>query len=735
MTQTPEIPGGKAASRRPISGIVDWFFARDFSNPDIGRALRCMLSFMAPLAVGLSGRLPVEMIFMAIAAQNVAIVDVRGAYGLRLSLLLSMSAILAAASALGAIAAPSLAACLAAAVIVALGAGFWRHLSGDYGPSLATAASLLCFIAMAEKGGAEVALRHAAAALAGGCWGAALQVALWPVRPQHPLRQAVGESWLAVAKVCAVNADHAAEAELRSALDKAYAILGGARARKNRLIVGRLEELNSVAARLAQRISAFQHAYEESSSGAPDAGMQSAAETTFSVLGNLSRTVALAVVSRQPGHLAAAEVRLRRLRHLFGVLQRQIAAAGDPAERAVLGSTAGQVAGYLAEVGTALRSTIDRADDRGAISMELHDLAHLRLRPLVAALNFSRRVDPALVRFTARIVVLTLAAVWAMKFFNLRHGYWLPMTTMIVLQPDFGSTRKKALERLVGTLAGSVLASLVLWLSLPFQVLMAATAVTAFCFGYFLRRNYAIAVVFITLFVVVLTESLGPATLELTIERFGDTLAGGLLAILAALVFWPVWERARLRPILARALRANAAYLRIVGARLAEGLRYDMKVVSAKRAAETAGAAVFSSLQRMSGDPENFRDRMNELAAVANGNQRVTRALNLLVLQAGPEAPALEARAIADRRAEVLEAIASSFEGSTPAAEAFTRARRALEWRPEQAPVRALPASAAIALAQLGRASAEIEAMLLEAEELAGDAVVKTPLPSRPAAA
>jgi uncharacterized membrane protein YccC len=719
MTETPEVPGERAGSRPPIPGIIDWFFARDFSNPDIGRALRCMLSFMAPLAVGLSGRLPVEMIFTAIAAQNVAIVDVRGAYGLRLSLLLSMSGILAAASALGAIAAPSLAACLAAAVIVALGAGFWRHLSSDYGPSLAISASLLCFIAMAEKGGTDVALRHAAAALAGGCWGAALQVALWPVRPQHPLRQAVGESWLAVARVCVVNADRAAETELRSALDKAYAILGGARARRNRLVVGRLEELNSVGARLAQRVSAFQHAYEEFSSGPPNAGVQSAAETTFSVLGNLSRTIALAVVSRQPGHLAAAEVRLRRLRHLFGVLQRQISAQGDPARWAALGSTAGQIASYLAEIGEALRKTIDRAADRGAFSMELSDLAHLKLRPLVAALNLSRRVDPALVRFTARIVVITLSAVWAMKFFNLRHGYWLPMTTMIVLQPDFGSTRKKAFERLVGTLAGSIVASLVLWLNLPFQVLMAATAVTAFCFGYYLRRNYAIAVVFITLFVVVLTESLGPATLELTIERFGDTLAGGLLALLAAFVFWPVWERARFRPILARALRANAAYLRIVGARLAEGLRYDMKVVRAKRAAESASAAVFSSLLRMSGDPENFRDRMNELAAVANGNQRVTRALNLLVLQAGPDAPAIDAREIADQRARALEAIASSFEGPTPQAEAFTRARHALEWRPERAPARVLPGSGAIALAQLARASAEIEAMLLEAEELA----------------
>jgi uncharacterized membrane protein YccC len=701
--------------------MVDWFFAKDFSNPDIGRALRCMLSFMAPLAVGLTGRLPFELIFTAIAAQNVAIVDVRGAYGLRLSLLLSMSGILAAASALGAFAAPSLPACLAAAALIALGAGFWRHMSSDYGPSLAISSSLLCFIAMAEKGGSGEALRHATAALAGGCWGAALQVALWPVRPQHPLRQAVGESWLAVARGCVVKADQAAEADLRAALDKAYGILGSARARRNQLIVARLEELNSVAARLAQRISAFQHAYEEFSGGPPCAEVQSAAETTFTVLGNLSRTVALAVVSRQPGHLAAAEVRLRRLRHLFGVLQRQIAVQGDTARWATLSSTAGQIAAYLNDVGTALRKTIDRADDRGAFSMELSDLAHLKLRPLVAALNLSPRVDPALVRFTARIVVITLAAVWAMKFFNLRHGYWLPMTTMIVLQPDFGSTRKKAFERLAGTLAGSILASMVLWLRLPFAALMAATAATAFCFGYFLRRNYAIAVIFITLFVVVLTESLGPATLELTIERFGDTLAGGVLALLAALVFWPVWERERFRPILAGALRANAAYLRMVGDRLAAGQYYDRTVVRAKRAAESAGAAVFSSLQRMSGDPENYRDRMNELAAVANGNQRVTRALNLLTLQARPGAPAPEAQVIAAQGAVALEAIASSFESTAPAAEAFSTARCALESWPGRSRPRAALAPGAIALAQLDRAFAEIEAMLLGAEELAGN--------------
>lgn len=699
--------------------IIDKFFAKEFSNPDIGRGLRCMASFMAPLALGLAGRLPVEMVFAAMAAQNVANVDVRGAYGLRLSLLLSMTLILAGSAALGALAAPSLLASLAATVVIGLGAGLWRHLSSDYGASLSIASGFLCFIAMAEKGGPDIAQSHALAALAGGCWGALLQVALWPIRPQHPLRYAVGESWLAVAGVCTVKADHAAEAELRSSLDKAYSILGSARARRNRVVVQRLEELNNVAARLAQRISAMQSAYEGVADVGPSPEIQSAAETVLSVLGNLSRTVGLAVVSRQPGHLAVAEVRIRRLGHLLLVLRTRIEDEADPLPWGALAATSGHVADYLHEVESSLRRTMDRASDQGAFSLELVDLAHLRLKPLTAALNLSLRVDPALVRYTARITVLSLAGVWAMKTLGLRHGYWLPLTLMVVLQPDYGSTRKKAAQRLMGTLAGSVLASLVLWLRLPPPILMAATALTAFGFGFFLRRDYWISVIFITLFVVVLTESLGPATLELTVERFGDTAAGGLLALLAAFMFWPIWERARFRPILARALRANAAYMRVVGDRLAAGRRYDAEVVRAKRGAESSGAAVFSSLQRMSGDPKNFRNLTSELAAVANGNQRVTRALNLIILEAHPDAPVPEARDFAAHRASALEEMARALQDQDPQGDALVRAKEQLKPRHAPPSGNQEPSQRSIAIFQLERASAEIGAMFLGTEALA----------------
>jgi uncharacterized membrane protein YccC len=703
--------------------IVDRFFAMEFSNPDIGRGLLCMASFMAPLALGLSGRLPVEMIFAAMAAQNLAIVDVRGSYGLRLSLLLAMTVILAGSTAMGALAAPSLAASLAAALLIGLGAGLWRHLSSDYGPALAIASGFLCFISMAEKGGPAAAKSHAVAALVGGCWGAVLHVVLWPIRPQHPLRQAVATSWLAVADVSTLSGEHAAEAGLRNALNKARAILGSARARRNRVVVQRLDDLNNAAARIAQRVSAFQSAWEEVADLPPGADIRSAAESALYVLGNLSRSVALAVVSRQPAGLAQAEVRLRRLDHLLGVLRDYISRQTSPDRWAALDSTASQLSSYLPEVGAALRRTMDRASDQGGFSLELSDLAHLRLRPLAAALNLSWHVDRALVRFTARVTVLILISVCAMKLLGLKHGYWLPLTVMVVLQPDYGSTRARAVQRLMGTLAGSIVASLVLWLRLPFSALMAATTLSAFGFGFYLRRTYWIAVIFITLFVVVLTESLGPATLSLTVERFGDTLAGGLLAMLAAQVFWPVWEKGRFRPILARALIANAGYVRIVGERLAAGRPYDADVVRAKRAAESSSAEVFSSLQRMSGDPRHFRDRMSELAVVANGNQRVTRALNLIILQSHPDLPVPEARALTVRWAAALDEMARAFREPGAQTEALERAKEQLLQNLETKRPTDGRILHGVALGQLERTGTEIGAMLIAATELAGPAL------------
>ena len=628
---------------RPLIRFAD----QESLRPDLGRALRATVAFMVPLVAAHAGWLGHDATLMCIAAQNIAMVDVRGAYRFRVGLLVAMTVILAATVALGALSGAALLTAVIATGIMGVAAGLWRHLSADYGLSLGIASLLLFFIAMATPGASTQWGHHAVAVLIGGAWGFLLQVANWPFRPQHPLRQTVAESWLAAGELFAAMMTPEAgeprgirgqEAALRTTLDKTERILN--HATTARAMGASLGKLNRAAARLTTHVSAFHSAFEAASTRPEFAALTSSLQPLFNALTNTARTVALAVVSRQPSHLATYEVRARRLTHLIEALRARVAgqAAGD-ADGAQLADLLRQVNEQLPEVGESLRATLDRAAERAAFSLELFDLQTWTLRPLAAALNFSRHVDPALVRYTARIAVLMMAGTAVYRAFGLPHGYWLPFTMMVVLQPDYGSTRRRAAERGLGTLVGSIVGSGLLWLHLPSAWLVAATAPMVFGFGFFLKRNYTVAVFCVTMFVVLLTESQGPVTAAFTVERVLSTVAGGALALGAATLFWPAWERNRLRPLLARALRANRDYLNLLAIRLAQGGGYDAGAIAMKRAAETANSEVFSSLQRMIGDPKNQQEGLEQAAALANGNQRLTRAFTVIALQLKPGKP------------------------------------------------------------------------------------------------
>jgi len=708
------------------------FIERESHQPDHGRAWRCTIAFMAPLLLALAGRLPVEITFAAIAAQSIALVDVRGAYALRLTLLLAMTAILTGAAGFGGFMAHPIAAALLGTVLVAACTGLWRHLSSDYGPSIAVSSSLLFFIALTAHGGSSAAVRHMVAALIGGLWGVALQVALWPVSAQHPLRRSVSDAWLEVADLFAVispaeplgsaspaQSIDACETDLRVALDKAHAVL--AAVSPPSLVASRLEELTTAGARLAMRVTALNTTMETLKTDPIFSGLEPAFQPALIALANTARTVALAVVSRQPAHFATAEVRLRRVSSLLRALQSRVASqTGGSPSGAQLAEILRQVEVYLPVVGETLRATVDRAGERAAFSLELFDLQTLKLRPLASALNLSRHVDRALARFTMRIAVLTLIGVAIIKAHPLPHSYWLPFTLVVVLQPDYGSTRQRAAQRLLGTLAGSILASLMLWLHLPLVALMAVTGAMSFLFGFFVKRNYGVAVIFVTLFIVLLTEANGPVTIALTLERLGTTIAGGLLALLAAQVFWPVWERDLFPPILAKALRANRDYLALIISRFQGGGAYDREVVTAKRRVETANSVVFSSLQRMAGDPKNRRDRLEQAAALANGNQRLTRAFNLLALHLEAGAPLAQPKLddFSNRAAAALESLATAIDSPSTDQSQLDHARIGLdELRLPRAEMASGAPRVAWVLGQLSRAQTELGAMLLAGRE------------------
>ncbi|WP_043589499.1 FUSC family protein [Geminisphaera colitermitum] len=665
-------------------------------RPDLARATRAAVAFMGSFLATWHLGWPSVAMFAGMAAQNIAMIDVKGDYRARFCLLLAMQVVLAGSVGLGALAwSGELPMMLACTVLIAAGSGLWRHLSSDYGPTVAVVSALLFFVSLAgESHGGHVG-PAVLATLAGGGMGMLLQVALWPWRAQHPLRRVVAESWLALARVFEVmgeenldrnettarneksntqsvrrlSALRDPEGALRMAIDQADRMLvsaaPGSEAQKR--VVAQLIELNLWAARLAMAAGAVYTLLEGEESEARVKGASTAegggggdkrrswrsqlsasAVPLFVGLANLGRSIAVTVVSRQPGHLAACEVRLRRLDGILRGLEaraqgllatRATGLAKENGHSALKSGDIAHVAELLRELGqrlagveTAVRPTIERADERAAFPLELLDLKTWQLRPLAATINLKPRLDRVLLRFTLRLTVLLMGGVTAFYLLDWPHGYWLPLTIMVVLQPDYGTTRARAAQRLAGTVAGSLLASGLLWLRLPAGVELGVIAVCVFLFCYLVRRNYAVAVFFVTVFVVLLMEASGAQTAGVALERTGATLAGGLVALGAAIVFWPVWERERLPPLMAGALRANRDYLAALVDRLAHGGVVDAPLVQAKRAAESANATVFSSLRRLYGDPRNRRDRVERAAVLANATQRLTRIATVLML-------------------------------------------------------------------------------------------------------
>jgi uncharacterized membrane protein YccC len=139
-------------------------------------------------------------------------------------------------------------------------------------------------------------------------------------------------------------------------------------------------------------------------------------------------------------------------------------------------------------------------------------------------------------------VTLAVATVLAHAL-PLQRGYWIPLTAVIVLRPDFTTTFSRGVARLIGTLAGSIVASLLVAVLHPAAQahVLFALAFAAFAFMIF-NVNYAFYTAAVTGYVVFLLAFGGMPEHTALVDRIEATVVGGALA-LAAYAFWPTWER------------------------------------------------------------------------------------------------------------------------------------------------------------------------------------------------
>jgi uncharacterized membrane protein YccC len=231
-------------------------------------------------------------------------------------------------------------------------------------------------------------------------------------------------------------------------------------------------------------------------------------------------------------------------------------------------------------------------------------------------------------RYALRSAVAATVAMFIYKWFEIEHGYWLPFTVIIVLQPYFGATIRKSIDRIIGTVAGGLVGGLLIRLPAGLYAKEIMLFMSFILMVYFIRKRYAVAAFFITISLVLLFDVEEDVNPMLIVFRALSTIAGAALAILAGFALLPNWDRKWLPIHLAAAINCNYHYFLVTF--------FSSKPINwtkHKRNAESNNSNAFDSFSRYMQEPTLKKKSYIPYYQLVAHNVRITRELNNIHLE------------------------------------------------------------------------------------------------------
>ncbi|MGW1723301.1 FUSC family protein [Streptomyces sp. NPDC002306] len=136
------------------------------------------------------------------------------------------------------------------------------------------------------------------------------------------------------------------------------------------------------------------------------------------------------------------------------------------------------------------------------------------------------------------------------------HGFWVSLTTMLVLFPEYGHTIARGWGRAAGAVLGGLLAwvlSLPNWSPVGLAVVAVILAAASFVT---LRTGQLMLNLWLTTWIVFLIHHVGGLPGPTAWARSADTVVGAAIAVLIFLL-WPTWSTRRVPGLLAEWLRVQ----------------------------------------------------------------------------------------------------------------------------------------------------------------------------------
>lgn len=260
---------------------------------------------------------------------------------------------------------------------------------------------------------------------------------------------------------------------------------------------------------------------------------------------------------------------------------------------------------------SALQDVLEHPSKADIAGQVLQNPDATTLRQAVIRIWSNMTPQSAHFRHAVRLSLGLLVGYLFLRLMHLPHGFWILLTTLFVCQTSYGATRRRLMERVLGTVVGLLLGWMALQL-LPDHTWQLPLIVAAGAgFFAFRRREYPAATAMITLFVVLCFEQVlsGYAVL---LPRLFDTLVGVLIAFLVLRLVLPDWRQRRFRDRMADVLEADRRYLQVIAEQYCHGRADDLTYRIARRDAHNAHAALDAVIHDMLKEPHHSAERTDD---------------------------------------------------------------------------------------------------------------------------
>ncbi|HVG26660.1 MAG TPA: FUSC family protein [Acidobacteriaceae bacterium] len=546
------------------------------------------------LALAVCYRMGYPGSWVALGALQVITVDNGGPYRSRLANIASVLLLGSCAVLVGAVAGTH----LPAAVAITFGVCFVITLGRALSQPLASSSVINLVSYIVAFGSLDHSV-HAAVLytrdfMVGALWAAVLSLVLWPMDPFRPARMAVADVYAALAGLiqlvpAAGSAEgqsrlYAAIGRVRTGLERAQVALAITparmaarthRARSLTVLNEGADLLLERMLRLAEVIAGSQRqgakaesvsAEDAETAEAVSAALLQANAWLLPALRHMEQALRGRPSDRgaafEPGGAVWEEVHNRYPKTVLGVDSpgaRYGALFASALEDSMLGVEIGMEA--IRAIWSGREPVRSTAPLLRGVSLRQARAAQPGASQWAESLRSNLTLRSVTFRHALRLSVVVSIDVVLMHFTHITHGYWLAMTSLIVLQPYTGETVRRSGQRISGTVAGAMLAA-VLAAALPTEVslLLAISAFAVLTLAVYVV-DYAWYCFFLTPTIVLLALP-HLRDWHFAAVRVGMTCLGALVAVLAMLLLWPERESLQLPRLLGLAAAAEAEYLR-----------------------------------------------------------------------------------------------------------------------------------------------------------------------------